>query len=375
MSNPVLYISSTDKLGGGESSVFQYIRQLDREKYDPLLLCPALGMLSQFAQTHHVPVVFHSLRLFSKRKPWQYLADLFWLVRFLKQQNIQLMHGMNFYTAQLAGVASRLTGIPLIVHGQNIFSKEEAKKEIKRNCLQYCQKIIVCSEAVAEPLAPLLPKDKLVVLYHSLMTPQFIPKKTYFLHKELGISKKIKLIGHIGLLEERKCQDVLIHVAKDVLQKHKDVAFLFIGDALFGSTAYKELLQRLVHDLGLEKKVYFLGYRDDISKIMPELYIVALPSNNEPLAMATLEACSYARPYVGAYTGGTSEILRDKEDCLLVPPKDKEKLADALCYFIEHPKEAKAMGEKARKSIEENCDVKKNSVKLFEIYENVLKTH
>lgn len=368
----ILYISHTDKLSGGERSVFQYIQQLDREEYKPLLLCPAPGMLSQFAQTQHVPVVFHSLRLFSKRKPWQYLIDLFWLIRFLKRQNIQLMHGMNFYTAQLAGVASRLTKIPLVVHGQNIFSKEEAKKEVKRNCLQYCRKIIVCSQAVAEPLIPLLSKDKLVVLYHSIMIPDSVPKKTYFLHKELGLSKNIKLIGHIGLLEERKCQDVLIHAAKDVLQKHNNAAFLLIGDALFGSTDYKEKLVRLVHELGLEKTVYFLGFRNDISTIMPELDIVVLPSYNEPLAMVTLEACSYARPYVGAYTGGTSEILHDKEDCLLVPPKDKEKLATALCYFLEHPKEAKAMGEKARETIKKYCNVKKNSAKLFEIYETLL---
>lgn len=369
----ILYISYTDKLSGGEKSVFQYIQQLDREKYETLIFCPAPGMLSQFAQMHQVPVVFHSLRLFSKRKPWQYFADLFWLVRFLKQQNIQLMHGMNFYTAQLAGVASRLTGIPLIVHGQNIFSNEEAKKEVKRNCLRYCRKILVCSEAVAEPLRPLLPKDKIVVLYHSVLLPDVIPKKTCFLHKELGLSKNIKLIGHIGLLEERKCQDILIHAAKDVLQRHKNVAFLFIGDALFGGIAYKEKLHQLVCDLGLEKQVYFLSFRDDILKIIPELDIVTLPSYNEPLAMVTLEACSYGRPYIGAYTGGTSEILRDKEDCLLVPPKDKEKLAAAISYFLEHPREAKAMGEKARKTMKEHCDVKKNSKKLFEIYENLLK--
>ncbi len=368
----ILYISHTDKLSGGERSVFQYIQQLDREKYEPLLLCPASGMLSQFAAKHNVPVVFHSLRLFSKAKPWQYFVDLFWFIRFLRRENIQLMHGMNFYTAQLAGVASRLTGIPLVVHGQNIFSKEEAKKEVKRNCLRYCQKIIVCSQAVAEPLRPLLPKNKLVVLYHSISIPNAIPKKTYVLHNELKLSRKTKLVGHIGLLEERKCQDVLIHAANDVLQKDKDVAFLLVGDALFGTTDYKEKLVRLVHDLGFEKNIFFLGFRDDISKIIPELDIVTLPSYNEPLAMVTLEACSYARPYIGAYTGGTSEILRDKEDCLLVPPKDKEKLATAILYFLEHPKEAKSMGEKAREVIKEYCDVKKNSAVLFDIYKKLL---
>ena len=369
----ILYISHTDKVSGGEKSVFQYIQQLHREKYEQMLLCPAQGMLSQFAEQQHVPVTFHTMRLFSLRKPWQYCADLFWLIIFLKQQNIQLMHGMNFYTAQLAGIASRVTGVPLIIHGQNIFSREEAKKEVKRNCLRYCQKILVCSEAVAEPLRPLLPKKKLAVLYHSIIIPDPIPKKNYFLHNELGVSKKTKIIAHIGLLEERKCQDVLIHAAKDVLQKHKDILFLLIGDALFGGNDFKEKLMRLVHELGLEKNVYLLGHRDDITKIMPELDIVTLPSYNEPLAMVTLEACSYARPYIGAHTGGTSEILHDKESALLVPPKDKEKLAAAISYFLEHPKEAEAMGRKAREAIKEYCDVKKNSTKLFTIYDSFLK--
>lgn len=368
---PILYISATEQLSGGEISVFQYIQHLDRERYEPILLCPAAGMLSQFAAQHHVRVVVHSLRRLSLLKPWQYMADLFWLVHFLKKEHIQLMHGMSFYTAQLAAIASRLTGVPLIVHGQNIFSKEEAAREVKRNHLNYCRKIIVCSHAVAEPLAPFLPKNKLMVLYHSMMLPNTIPQKTYFLHNELGLPKKTKLIGHIGLLEERKCQHILINAAKEILQKHKDVVFLIIGDALFHTENYKTTLLHRVHDLKLDKNVYFLGFRTDISKIIPELDIVTLPSYNEPLAMVTLEACSYARPYVGTYTGGTAEILNNTKDCLLVPPKDTKKLAAAILYMLGHPKDAERMGNKARKSIEEHCNVKKNSAQLCNIYDSL----
>jgi len=369
---PILYISLTEKISGGERSVFQYIQQLDREKYVPILLCPASGMLSEFAQTKGVRVVFHRLSLFSLCKPWQYISDLFWLIVFLQREKIQIIHGMSFYTAQLAGPASKITHIPLIIHGQNIFSSDEAKKAIKRNRLHDCTNIICCSEAVAKPLRAFLPNDTLVILYHAVPIPEQLSKKTWFLHKELDLTKKTKLIGHIGLLEERKCQDVLICAAKIVLQKHKNVAFLLIGDALFDTQNYKLKLAQLVQELGLQNCVFFLGFRNDIAKIIPELDIATLPSYNEPLAMASLEMCSYGLPYVGTYTGGTSEIIVHKKSGLLVQPRDSKKLADALCYMLEHPKQAARMGKHARESIARNCNIKKNSTILFSIYETLL---
>ena len=180
------------------------------------------------------------------------------------------------------------------------------------------------------------------------------------------------MIGHIGLLEERKCQDTLILAAKRISEKHENVAFLIIGDSLFATNAYKQKLYALREELHLQNTVFFLGLRKDIHKILPELDIVALPSFNEPLAMVTLEACSFAKPYIGAHTGGTSEIITDGENGFLVQPKNVDELYTALCFMVENPRKANQMGRNARRTIQEHCNILKNALVLSELYQSLL---
>jgi glycosyltransferase involved in cell wall biosynthesis len=367
----ILYISLTEQVSGGEISVLNYITALDKTIYAPLVLCPKEGMLAAHARKDDIPVFFHRIPLLSKKKPWKYFQTLLWLVHFIKKERIDILHGMNFYTCQMAGLAGYFAGIPVVIHGQNIF--ENQKKEIYRNLLFLATKVIVCSKAVGKSLLPTLSENKIFLLHHAVSIPTVIPKKTFFLHKELGLQKNTKLISHIGLLEERKCQDIFISAANHVSQKHKNTAFLIIGDSLFATEAYKQKLYALREKLQLQNTVFFLGLRKDISHILPELDIVTLPSFNEPLAMVTLEACSFAKPYIGAYSGGTSEIIKDRENGLLVQPKNVDELYTALCFMLENPKKAHQMGRNARKTIKEYCNLTKNSHILTELYQSLLK--
>lgn len=366
----ILYLSLTEQVSGGEISVLNYITSLNRRYYLPFLVCPRKGMLSELARKHNIPVMIHALPRLSKKHPWDYFRALLWLLHFIKKEHIDILHGMNFYTCQIAGPAGYISRIPVVIHGQNILN---TRNEIYTNFLFLASKIIVCSQAVSKCLVPSINKEKIFLLHHAVSLPRCLPPKTYFLHKELGLAKDTKLIGHIGLLEERKCQDIFISAAQRISKKHKKVAFLIIGDSLFHTETYKNKLYALRDALHVQDTVFFLGQRKDIKKILPELDIVALPSLNEPLAMVTLEACSFAKPYIGAYTGGTSEIIHHGENGLLVQPRNRDALTHALLFMIEHPKKAHAMGVYARKTIETYCNLSKNSMFLTELYQSLMR--
>ena len=362
----VLYISLTEQVSGGEISILNYIFSLDKSVYKPLILCPKEGTLSEYARKHNISVIIHRISRLSKRHPWRYFQDLLWLINFIKKKQIDIIHGMSFYTCQLAGLSGHFSGIPVIIHGQNMLT---SKTDIYINLLFTASKIVVCSRAVGDCLQSYISNNKIFLLRHAVQIPQRIPKKTCFIHKELGLSRNTKLIAHIGVLEERKCQDVFIHAAKRIVKEYANVVFLIIGDSLFNTVSYKNMLYCLRDNFALQNKVFFLGLRDDMLAILPELDIVVLPSYNEPLAMVTLEAGSYMKPYIGTYTGGTSEIIEHGKNGLLVQPKDVNDLYNAICFMLDNEKKARDMGVNAQETIRKECNISKNGRILCQLYE------
>jgi len=76
--------------------------------------------------------------------------------------------------------------------------------------------------------------------------------------------------------------------------------------------------------------VVFLGLRDDVADLLPLFDLVVLPSLNEGMGRAAVEALAAGRPVVGSRISGIQNVVRDGETGLLVPPGDPAALAQAI---------------------------------------------
>jgi glycosyltransferase involved in cell wall biosynthesis len=77
----------------------------------------------------------------------------------------------------------------------------------------------------------------------------------------------------------------------------------------------------------VEERVFFLGLRQDIPRILAMLDVFVLPSLSEGLSMAILEAMIAGKPVVATRVGGNPELVLDGETGFLVPPRDSQTLA------------------------------------------------
>jgi len=131
----------------------------------------------------------------------------------------------------------------------------------------------------------------------------------------------------VARLIERKGQRHLIEAVKRLVDEGIDVTLELVGTGDAGP-AY----EALVRSLGLEDRVRFAGYvpREEIARHYAAAHVFVLPSYNEGMSVATLEAMAAGLPVVTTRTGGTKELVDEGTNGLVYEWGDVDALARHL---------------------------------------------
>ncbi len=132
-----------------------------------------------------------------------------------------------------------------------------------------------------------------------------------------------------------------------VLEQCPNTSFVFAGRGQLEA----ELTEQ-VYRLGLEKRVHFIGLRQDIPRILAMLDVFVLPSLSEGLSMAILEAMVAGKPVVATQVGGNPELVVDGETGFLVPPRDSQALAESMVVLLTNKKLAAQLAENGKRRAE-----------------------
>jgi glycosyltransferase involved in cell wall biosynthesis len=137
------------------------------------------------------------------------------------------------------------------------------------------------------------------------------------------------LVLSTGRLAEQKGLEYLIRAVPLVPTGGRSLKVLLAGDG-----PLRDELRSLASKLGVEHKVRFLGFRDDIGDLLTAADLVALPSLWEGLSISLLEAMAAGKPVVTTTIGSNREVTGDGYAALLVPPKDPDRLASAIGHLM-----------------------------------------
>jgi glycosyltransferase involved in cell wall biosynthesis len=150
--------------------------------------------------------------------------------------------------------------------------------------------------------------------------------------------------GTAGRLSKVKNQHTLIEAFAIVAERVPESILV-----LAGKGELEGELKARVDDLGLQGRVFFLGFRRDIPCLLNALDVFLLPSLREGLPLALLEAMASSRPVIASSVGGIPEVVGDGAFARLVDPLDVASLANAMCAFESLPEAGRlALGAQAR---------------------------
>jgi glycosyltransferase involved in cell wall biosynthesis len=138
---------------------------------------------------------------------------------------------------------------------------------------------------------------------------------------------------------------------------------------LVGTGPERDAVERRAVRAGVDGDVRFLGWRDDVPRILDESDLLVLPSIAfECLPYSILEAMLHGLPVVASDLAGIPEEVIDGETGRVVPPGDAPALARAIRDVLGDPARARAMGEKGRERVESTFGLDRMVAQMREIY-------
>jgi glycosyltransferase involved in cell wall biosynthesis len=183
------------------------------------------------------------------------------------------------------------------------------------------------------------------------------------LRREMGIRDGESVIGYVAALEPRKGHVYCTEAAAKIVQKHPETRFLFVGEG--------HLKKRLIEDVrerGLENRIVFTGYRDDIAEIMALFDIKVFTSLWEGLPQALVQSAAIGIPIVSFDTTGVREIVHDGSNGYVVPMKDVEALTRKVCSLLDDLSKAREMGLQGRHIVNSDWEISTMVGKTAEVY-------
>jgi glycosyltransferase involved in cell wall biosynthesis len=169
-------------------------------------------------------------------------------------------------------------------------------------------------------------------------------------HKELPEATYLLYTGQISM---EKGIPILVDAVRRCLADGCDIVLQLAGDYTWRNPMTEALLAKLKQD-GLDQRIQFLGYRDDIPYLLRSSDVHVCPSVcSEAFANAVLEAKAEGIPSIVFPDGGLPEMIEHTVDGFICADKTVEALVEGICWFLDHPEERKGAGEAARRSLKQ----------------------
>jgi glycogen(starch) synthase len=233
-------------------------------------------------------------------------------------------------------------------------------------------KVVCCSDYMVSHVrwAFGLPPDKQIMIPNGVNTE---PYESVDRHSLIQFRSKFalpeeRIVLFVGRLVYEKGVHVLINAVQKVLEK-VNTKFIIVGNGYM-----KEQLSGLVKSLGIERKVMFTGFVDNITlrKLQICADVSVVPSLFEPFGIVALEAMAAKSPVVVSDTGGLGEIVNHDVDGVKVYTNNPDSLAWGIIRVLSDEAYADNLRNHAYSKIQEKYNWDRIAQKTEDFYKNVL---
>ncbi|HLV45205.1 MAG TPA: glycosyltransferase family 4 protein, partial [Aggregatilineales bacterium] len=376
----VLYIHHGGGIGGAPLSLLYLLRQLDRSRYEPVVVTlkpgPVVDMFRAEGIETHVETGISdfshtNLEWYGGRDVWRLPGKLLRILPSIRRaraviRRIQpgLIH-LNSSTLVLPAIAAAREGVPFVWHIREPLHPGYLglrRAWIRRVLHRHAARVVAISQHDADQL---LPGKHVRVIYNFVHFEQFDRSLSgEGIRAELGIPPDAPVVTMLGGVAAPKGTLTLVRALPDLVQAVPGVRVIVAGPPprpldepgikrlakrLLRVDAYQKATQAAVAALApdVREALIFTGIRRDVPALLAATDCLVFPSSVAHFARPIIEAAAMGVPAVASDLGGPRELVVEGETGLLVPHGDPAALAEALAALLADPARAAAMGEAA----------------------------
>jgi glycosyltransferase involved in cell wall biosynthesis len=348
----VVHVIGELSLGGAERALLEFVTHFDRALYEPHVLCLyKAGDMVDTLESAGVPVTTLGIKRGITVRGWLRLWRTF------RRFDAAIVHAHLPEACRYGLSAAWLARVPVRVgHVQNCkWRWTKTQRTMDRVGSAFATTVIACSSAVRGFCRDALhyPQRKISVIYNPVDLSRFrdLPVRERA-RRILGLPGDAPIVVCVASLSAQKGHVYLLEAMPHVVREFPNVQLLLVGDG-----NKRVPLNDCVQRLGLSRSVQFLGKRHDVPTILAASDVFVLASEWEGMGLAVAEAGAAGLASVVVEVDGLPEVVESGVTGLLVPPRNPHAMADGIITLLQDPVSARAMGENARKRIEERFNV------------------
>jgi glycosyltransferase involved in cell wall biosynthesis len=301
-------------------------------------------------------------------------ADIFSASRIagiIRDRKIDIVHAHLARDYPLASLAVRKSRNAKLILTRHVMFP---MKNIHRYLLTNVDAVIAVSDAVKKNLANTFPADKIVCVPNGVAAQPMVDRTEAGneFRFENNISFDDRVVTNIGELVPLKGQHEFVLAAAEVLKKRPEAFFVIVGKDRSFDQSYRRDLKRLAKILGINERILFLDWIDDLSTAFAATDVFVSSSRSESFGLSILEAMAAQIAVVATATDGAKELIKSHANGILVPINEPVELADAVIGLLADNESAQTIAAEARRTALENFSLEKMIVSTRKVYSEVL---
>lgn len=371
----ILYIENrAEVFSGGQISLLELLSGIDKERFEPIVLCPGEGEFAERVREKGIEVILWDMptaRTVNLIKLAQKAVELGSIIQKCGADIVHTNGSRAQFYASLALMGRK--DIPLIWH---------ARETIRDNYLYdrflaaSAARIICVSSSVAMEKFGRYPflKNKLDIIYNGVDVDKFKKDEEGRLEfrRKLSVGEKDILMGIVGLIVPLKGHIGLLEALRMLRGEYSDIKLVICGKVI--DESYADSIKETIENAGLKDSVFFMEGSSDIKAVLSALDIFVIPSQREGFSRVLLEAMACALPIIATSVSGNIEAIVQDESGILVPYGDPASLAGSIERLLEMDVAGrKKLGENARQRAASNFSIESHVAKVQDLYVSLMR--
>jgi len=382
MKRKILFISHSSEKSGAPRVLLDVAESLSEKEYDLTFCLPEdRGIAHEIRNKGYNLIFCYNPQKGLRDKTG--LGSLMTLIinklKFMKNIRAIIAKG-SFDLVYINSIASLFAGIALIGKGNKIlWHLHEDLKPCRINRLK-CWLVTKISDKilfVSPSNLSCFPKS-LKTIPHEILPngidiqsmESFSPDKQYrtrFEYKETD-----NIIATLSYISHRKGIDVFLKALPLVFEDYENAKAVIPGDKSGADPKYLEKIEEIQKAPELKNHVFFPGFCSNIPSFLDCVNVFVLPSRNDPMPLAVLEAMAMRKAIVATDVGSLKQMIDPPHAGIIVPPEDPPALAKAILNLLKNPSLRHKMGNAAKQRIQRHYSRQIFQKRIIEIISNIL---